>query len=60
MEDNTAFVSTSEKEGWRKLHNEELYSSYSSPKIIRVIKSKSMRWSRHVAHIGKMKVYTKS
>jgi hypothetical protein len=30
--------------GWRKLHNEELYNLYSSPSIIRIIKSKRMRW----------------
>jgi hypothetical protein len=33
---------------WRKLHNEELYSS---PNIIRVIKSRRMRWARHVARM---------
>jgi hypothetical protein len=30
--------------GWRKLHNEELRDSYSSPSIIRMIKSRWMRW----------------
>jgi hypothetical protein len=35
---------------WRKLHNGELHNSYSSPDIIRQIKSKSMRWVGHVAH----------
>jgi hypothetical protein len=38
--------------GWRKLHNEELHNSYSSPSIIRMIKSRRMRWSGHVAHTG--------
>jgi len=37
---------------WRKLHNEELNDLYSSPNIVRVIKSKRMRWAGHVAHIG--------
>jgi hypothetical protein len=34
---------------WRRLHNEELYDLYSSPDIIRVIKSRKMRWAGHVA-----------
>jgi hypothetical protein len=38
--------------GWRKLHNEELHNLYGSPSIIRIIKSRSMRWSGHVARIG--------
>jgi hypothetical protein len=39
---------------WRKLHNEELLDLYSSQSIIRIIKSRSMRWAGHVArsHIG--------
>jgi hypothetical protein len=32
--------------GWRKLHNEELHNLYSSPSIIRIIKSRRMRWAR--------------
>jgi hypothetical protein len=36
---------------WRKLHNEELNDLYSSPIIVRVIKSKRMRWAGHVARI---------
>jgi hypothetical protein len=34
--------------GWRKLHNEELRDLYSSPSIIRIIKSRRMRWAGHV------------
>jgi hypothetical protein len=37
---------------WRRLHNEELNVLYSSPNIVRVIKSRSMRWAGHVAHMG--------
>jgi hypothetical protein len=35
--------------GWRKLHNEELHSLYSSPSIIRMIKSRRMKLAGHVA-----------
>jgi hypothetical protein len=38
--------------GWRKLYNEELYNLYSSPSIIRMVKSKRMRWARNVARMG--------
>jgi hypothetical protein len=34
---------------WRKLHNEELHDLYSSPSIIRIMKSRKMRWARYVA-----------
>jgi hypothetical protein len=37
---------------WRKLHNEELHDSYSSPSIIRIIKSRRMRWMGHVERMG--------
>jgi hypothetical protein len=37
---------------WRKLHNEEFHNLYSSPDIIRQIKSRRMRWAGHVAHMG--------
>jgi hypothetical protein len=37
---------------WRKLHNEELHNLYSSPSIIRMIKSRRMRWAGHVARMG--------
>jgi hypothetical protein len=44
---------------WRKLHNEELHNLYSSPSIIRIIKSRGMRWAEHVARIGeKRNVYS--
>jgi hypothetical protein len=43
---------------WRKLHNEELRDLYSSPSIIRIIKSLRMRWAGHVARVGeKTNVY---
>jgi hypothetical protein len=38
---------------WRKLHNGELHNLFSSPSIIRVIKSKRMRWEGHVARMGR-------
>jgi hypothetical protein len=38
--------------GWRKLHNEELHNLYSSPSIIRMIKSRRMRWAGHVSRMG--------
>jgi hypothetical protein len=37
---------------WRKLHNEELRDLYTSPSIIRIIKSSRMRWAYHVARMG--------
>jgi hypothetical protein len=37
---------------WRKLHSEELHNLYSSPDIVRQIKSRIMRWVRHVARMG--------
>jgi hypothetical protein len=37
--------------GWKKLHNEELHNIYSSPSIIRMVKSRRIRWAGHVARI---------
>jgi hypothetical protein len=41
------------KGDWRKLHNEELHNLYCSPNIIRMIKSRRMRWAGHVARMGR-------
>jgi hypothetical protein len=43
---------------WRKLHNDELHSLYSSPNIVMVIKSKRMRWAGHVARMGWGQMFT--
>jgi hypothetical protein len=43
--------------GWRKLRNEELHNLYSSPSIIRVIKSRRMRWAGHVAGMMERNAY---
>jgi hypothetical protein len=44
--------------GWTKLHNEELHNLYSSPSIIRIIKSRRIRLAGHVARMGeKRNVY---
>jgi hypothetical protein len=46
-----------EEEGsWRKLHNDELHSLYSSLNIVRVIKSRRMRWAGHVERMGEGRV----
>jgi hypothetical protein len=43
-------------EGWRNLHYEQLHNMYSSPNIIiRQIKSRRVRWTRHVACMGEMR-----
>jgi hypothetical protein len=39
------------KRDWRKLHNEDLHNLYSSPNIIRIIKSRRMRWAGHEARV---------
>jgi hypothetical protein len=38
---------------WRKLHNKELHDLFSSPSIIRIIKSRRMTWAVHVARMGR-------
>jgi hypothetical protein len=43
--------------GGRELHNKELRNLYSSPYIIRLMKSRRMRWAGHVARMGKMNAY---
>ena len=43
---------------WRRLHNDELNDLYSSANIIRVIKSRIVRWAGHVARMGEGDVYT--
>jgi hypothetical protein len=41
--------------GWRRLHNEELHNLYVSQNIIRVTKSRRMRWVGHVEYMGEMR-----
>jgi hypothetical protein len=43
--------------GWRKLHNEELHNMYPSPGIIKIIKSRRMRWAGNVARMGRGGMY---
>jgi hypothetical protein len=43
---------TEEDGSWRKLNNDELHSLYSSPNIVRMIKSRRVRWAGHVARMG--------
>ena len=42
---------TDENAEWRRLHNVELHSLYRSPNILRVIKSRKLKWARHVARL---------
>jgi hypothetical protein len=37
---------------WGKLHDEELHDLYASPSIVRIIKTRSVRWTRHVSQMG--------
>jgi hypothetical protein len=47
------FIPEREEDGsWRKLHNDEFRGLYSSPNIVRVIKSRRMRWAGHIARMG--------
>jgi hypothetical protein len=48
VEENTLLKRDEVTGGWRKLHNEEVNNFYSSPSIIRMIKSRRMRWTGHV------------
>ena len=41
---------------WRKLHNEELHDLYCSPNIVRVIKSRRMKWASYVARMGERRI----
>jgi hypothetical protein len=41
--------------GWRRMHSEDLHDLLASSNIIRVIKSRRMRWARHVARMGAMR-----
>jgi predicted DNA-binding protein len=43
-------------EEWRRQHKEQLHDLYYSPNIIRVVKSRRMRWARNVARLGDCKV----
>jgi hypothetical protein len=47
-----------EDESWRKLHNDEIHSLCSSPNIVRMIKSRTMRWVGHVARMGREEIST--
>jgi hypothetical protein len=42
--------------GWRKLHNDEHHNLYTSLKIVMVIKSRKMKWARHVAYIREARI----
>jgi hypothetical protein len=43
--------------GMRKIYNEELHNLYYSPSVIRIIKSKRMRWSGHLARMGERRMH---
>jgi hypothetical protein len=46
-----------EDRSWRKMHNDELHSLYSLPNIVKVIKSRRMRWAGHVARMGREEMF---
>jgi hypothetical protein len=53
---NRIFGSKTEEDGsWRKLHSDELNNQYSSPNIVRVIKSRRMSWARYVVRMGEVR-----
>jgi hypothetical protein len=53
------FGSKRDEDGsWKKLHNDELHNLYYSTNIVRVIKSRRMRWAGHVACMGEGEVFT--
>jgi hypothetical protein len=54
----TCLAKREEDGSWRKLHNDELLSLYSSPNIVRMIKSRRMRWAGHVARMGEGRGFT--
>jgi hypothetical protein len=41
--------------GWRRLYNEELHDVYASQNVIRVMRSRRIRWTGHIAHMGEMR-----
>jgi hypothetical protein len=47
-----------EEGSWRKLHNDEVYSLYSSWHILRVIKSRRVKWARHVVRMGREELFS--
>ena len=54
------FVPKRDENGeWRRFHNEELHSLYRSPNIVKVIKSRRLRWAGHVVRMEKVGVLSK-
>jgi hypothetical protein len=49
MESEGSIPNSQELSTWKELHNEELHDLYSSPSIIRIMKSRRIRWAEHVA-----------
>jgi hypothetical protein len=46
------------KTSWKNLYSDELHNLYSSPNVVRVIKSRRIRWAEHVACMGRGEVFT--